>query len=742
MTKTSNYDQSDIELHAKNKGFDYLSGEHKNGLSVHILRCQNCGYVEEKTSKTIVSTNKGQCKAQPCNPKGVYPLIYLHQTNKEREWYLTIARPFTESIDTVLIHKNRADEFIFWRNGGENGVIEVGSLFTKKGERDPSKPKRKAAPQLNNAQLEELCRSKGLIVAGDIKPRAKETTYKITKCGCMIELTFKQVESFVDCLKCYPLEVRAFDDFNRFLKPFHKYLPKTIGGLNLDNKQSQQLRHNAKVERNQLLSIQCDICGTLNNSRSFDKVRYRGFTYCDNPECSTTYLSKDLEKKDNSYYQKLFEEYKVISWSEFQLLFPKASSWIFSSYQPDRNQPHNKIYKYLSTENNLLSIDAREFTNDELREYIKEAANKGLTSKDQVLSEMPLPMRRFCNRLKYRGISTLNDIMTDEGFQLKTQPYDKIIKDLPSAIEQIENNPVNNWGALSTYFPTLCARIYQLNLKEKVCSHFGWNILAQYSILTDRELFDLALKEIENQGIKNATDFSDQTSYGLWNNLNERGLLRDLYRHCGWKMMNYYDTWNFEQMINHTKSFVSIAHWSIECAGSYKASLRFGWVNKIARAHEWFDKKVPDNHGNYFPSRAEALTSNLLVALGIRYKHDLSIDKFSGPRGGTCRCDFFLDDYDIWIEVWAYALHEYKRSKDKFEDYIPTREYKTENYVRNNMDLLELEGGIVARSVKVGGKKLRGQLDYLEHCMDILSKKIVCVSLSPAELKNLKLQSF
>ncbi|HIF9187951.1 TPA: hypothetical protein ACX6PH_000901 [Photobacterium damselae] len=741
MSKTSNYDQSDIELQAKNKGYDYLSGEHKNGSSVHILRCQNCGYVQDKTSKTILSTKKGQCNAQPCNPKGVYPLIYLHQTNQERDWYLTIARPFTESIDTVLIEKTKANEFIFWRKDSESGVINVGSIFTKKGERDPSKPKRKISPKLNNAQLEDLCRSKGLIFVGDIKPKAKKTTYKIAKCGCIIELTFQQVESFVDCLECYPLEVRAFDDFNRFLQPFHKHLPKTIGELRLANKQGQRLRHKAAVDRNQLVSIQCDICGALNKARSYDKVRYRGFTYCDNPECFTTYSTKDRANENNSYYQKLIEEHEVISWSEFQSLFPKAYSWIFQSHHPERNQAHNKIYGYLSTYNNFLTVDTVDFTSDELRDYIKVAASKGLSSKDQLLSAMPQPMRRFCNRLKYRRINTLNDIMTDEGFQLKTLPYDKIIFDLPSAIEQIEKNPVKNWGGLSTDFPTLCARIYQLNLKEEICNYFGWTALAQYSTLTDRELIDLALKEIETQSIKSASKFSDQISYGLWNNLNNRGLLRDLYRHCGWKMMNSYDTWNLEQMIKHAKSFVSIAHWSTECPGSYKASLRFDWVDKVAKAHEWFEKKAPDNHGNYFPSRAEALTSNLLVALGIRHKYDLSIDRFSGPKGGTCRCDFFLYDYDMWIEVWAYALNEHKKPKDKFEDYIPTREYKTENYVRNNMELVELEGGIVARRVEVGGKKLHGQLDYLEHAMDVLSKKTGRPTLSPTELKNLQLKN-
>ncbi|MBS9851661.1 hypothetical protein [Vibrio alginolyticus] len=740
MSKTSNYNQSDIESLAKNKGYDYLSGDHKNGLSLHTLRCKTCGYVQKKTSKTILSTTKGQCNAQPCHTKGVYPLIYLHDTNQNRDFYLTIARPFTEPIDTILIEKNKESEFIFWRKGNDSGVVNTGSIFTKKGERDPSKPKRKKKPKLNNAQLAELCISKGLKIAGDIQPKAKKTTYKIKKCGCTTELNFQQVESFVDCLSCYPLEVRAFDDFNRFLQPFHKHLPETIGELHLSKKQSQRLRHKATVDRNQLVSIQCNICKAVNNARSYDNVRYRGFTYCDNPECFTTYSTKDLIKRDRPYYQKLVEEHEITSWSEFQSLFPKAFLWIFQAHHPERHSAHNKIYEQLSTYNSFLSIETRDFTNDEVRACVQEAISKGLTSKEQVLNSMPQPMQRFCNRLKHRGINTLNDIMTDEGIQLKITTYDTIVIDLPSAIEQIEKNLVKNWGALSTYYPTLCARINELNLKEDICNYFGWTILAEYSKLTDIELFDFALKEIAAKNIKSVSEFTTQTSYGLQKNLNDRGLQRDLYSQCGWKMMNYYDQWDLEKMIKHTKSYISISQWSTTCAGSYKASLRFDWVDEVAKAHKWFGHKIPDNHDNYFPSRAEALTSNLLVALGLRHKHDLSIDRFPGPKGGTCRYDFFLDDYQVWVEVWAYALHENRESTGKFEDYIFIRKYKTENYVENNMELAELEGGIVARRVTIKGQKLRGELDYLKHAMDVISEKTGCKTLSQAELKSLQLK--
>jgi hypothetical protein len=75
-------------------------------------------------------------------------------------------------------------------------------------------------------------------------------------------------------------------------------------------------------------------------------------------------------------------------------------------------------------------------------------------------------------------------------------------------------------------------------------------------------------------------------------------------------------------------------------------------------------------------SKAERAIADLLAEWRINCHYETLI-----PGGSAYRCDFYLPDYDVYIEYWGLDSPEYMRR----------REVKTREYARCNLRLVELE---------------------------------------------------
>lgn len=93
-------------------------------------------------------------------------------------------------------------------------------------------------------------------------------------------------------------------------------------------------------------------------------------------------------------------------------------------------------------------------------------------------------------------------------------------------------------------------------------------------------------------------------------------------------------------------------------------------------------KRTKDGH--FVRSRGEALIDNFLFDNNIRhiYEQELILD------GRLIKPDFYLPDYDVYIEYWGYD--ENSQDKEMAEKYEINKQNKLELYKRNNIKLIEI----------------------------------------------------
>lgn len=110
-----------------------------------------------------------------------------------------------------------------------------------------------------------------------------------------------------------------------------------------------------------------------------------------------------------------------------------------------------------------------------------------------------------------------------------------------------------------------------------------------------------------------------------------------------------------------------------------------GGIYEIKRIMNYFDDNdLVDDRMFVNLSMLEFILAQYLIHNNISYRREGAIDKTKSKR---CRYDFYLTDFNLYIEVWGFEENDTKLSKN----YHKNRKYKESLYEKLNYNLLSIE---------------------------------------------------
>jgi hypothetical protein len=715
MSRQSEYSDKDILRIIEENNYQRISGVHVNGASAHEL-LHSCGMVNVKTSKTLLGPKAG-CRYIPCHARGTLSLLYLKKTAKEYGLD-DVTHPLDGQVPLPRLEIS-AKEVLVWRKGSKTMTqswheVRARALSEKGGPFfQPDEERRKQRLPLTVEELAIQCEQKRLKPLGNaLTQRKRKSEYVHVPCGASILLRHLEVNGWNEnkCPTCSPVGKALLDSFREFLGQKEM---EYFGSL-------EMLGSRKQVARNQWLVIRCSQCGHDNAPRTYDQIRYRGFAYCDNSNCKNTYSIEDVTKGSIEYYIGLFERHRVDSFSEAQQRFPKAARWIKRMPQLNAQgelkigEAYRAIRDALGWDRNLLP---KSFAHKELRNTFSVAIAQGAKTIGELRAMLPDEVNNYINRRLEQGDNIHHKILDELNFKYKR---DIKIDNFEDAIEYIAHVGANSWSILVNKYPSAVDRIFELDLKEKIFTYFGWSSLAQFHKMSDADLLEEADLLCRTHNITTIDGIS-RIRFGLVKNIRRRNLIDTLIKRLGIQQTNRWNDFTCDSILEHVREqrYVSSTDWHEQSSGSYKHAAQNGWLQDIARACGWGEYKGIDEYA--YGSIPETIVANLLYLSDIPFHRHPPITAFRGPKGGRLFADFRVADA-VWIEVWAYQVYESPRSS-QLSDYPEKRRYKESGYAENNIDLCSIEGGVFYRNYIIDGQPInKGLHNFIDHACQQLAK--------------------
>lgn len=113
------------------------------------------------------------------------------------------------------------------------------------------------------------------------------------------------------------------------------------------------------------------------------------------------------------------------------------------------------------------------------------------------------------------------------------------------------------------------------------------------------------------------------------------------------------------------------------------------WIDILLEIYglKRYGKKVKTENGEKVKSMAEKKIADYLYENGIRYQYEKTMTTFPLIGRKISKPDFYLPDYDVWIEYWG--LLEAK-DRSKREEYQRAMQWKMNEYKKHNVKLISL----------------------------------------------------
>jgi hypothetical protein len=717
MSRLSDYtDEAILEIiHAA--GYQRLSGTHKNGQSVHEV-LHSCGMVNLKNSKTLVSDKRG-CVFIPCHERGKLSLLYLKSIAREQGLDdVTHALEGTVPLSRLKIS---AGDTLHWRKGNLTmtqswSVVRSRALSSKKGTFfQPDETRRKMpSPVLTHSKLEEICAPKDLVPPRQAPARRmQKVDYVHSACGGKVALRFSELDSWdaTRCPHCNPFESAALVAFNTFLADVEMTFDGTL----------QLLEGKSQVNRSQTLSITCTVCHQRNTRKSYDLIRYRGFTFCDNPRCRNTYLPEDRIGENDQYYVDLLRDRGIRNFADGQKLFPRAIRYLRYPSNASGNGADKLTRKYEIVQQALdLPSNARptEYTEQQLRVFFQTEIDHGATTIGHIRAKLPNSVNNFITRCRKAGDFIHHRVLADMDIRFK-RSYE--IATLQDALECLLDTKCLSWAEFVSRYPGASESIIAQGFKEGVMASYGWTPLVNYSRLSDQAILDKANELCQNEKLDGLSQL-ERTYSSLILNIRERGLMGDLCARMGFQLPAVWQGKSLDDIAQHIRDsgFTSSTDWHASSSGSYKYAASQNWVREITKLFNWGQFK--GLNGFRYDSLPETIVANMLHLADYDFIDHPPITRFPGYGGGRAMADFLIDAGPLWIEVWAYRTEDVVRYA-KFEDYPAKRKYKEQGYQAHAMPLCSLEGGLFYRPHTLDGIDYRrGMSSFVRHACQRLTQ--------------------
>ncbi|GAM10345.1 hypothetical protein OR1_02634 [Geobacter sp. OR-1] len=735
MSKKSNITKIDIIRSAQQKNLDliYCPDTIVNNEVKVLVRCRECGGYYEPGIGTVMS-NKGRCPYQPCHPKGKLRLSYI--TEEMRKVGATVKSPVHVPVEspgqllgidchTEKLHKAK-DPITFEFNGETktttwDRIIRSG---TRRCEKYGSESLRKTLAMDFRAKPTnyDLEQAKAIFMEQGLN--LLETEYKTEsthmECICLdhghkTKKTLRTVREgkYRGCDDCYPFT--CADRFNSFLA---EHGMRFIGS-------KLEMKNPMQVLRTQPVMLECAACGTIQNGRTYDQIRYRGFTFCMNEKCRN-FNSLDASRPDFAEFKKLCIDNGVTSLHQAQILLPKSFNRLRGRRMNEfaDQQGWQKHEKYENDDENML------------RELLAPHSGKRLNElkmyPDRKISNMIL---RFELNDRDTLLAICKELNITIGSKKIPQDYDEIIEHLlPLNIRSVPD--------LERKCPSIMKIIRANQWTDRVCKEFGLYQLPNFSALSDEDRIMKAVEIGENLGATTTEEIA-VANPGLVANLRERKLLDRVRERLGipilmhWKDTSYMDLKDFVM----EQGVISPTDWHREYSGSYKYASEKEWLESIAKD---LNLKAPckDSQGNLLGSFLEAAVSEIFQALGVKiisFHPRLNFEE-NGRR--TLRAADFLirrsDEKRYYVEVWGVFDGDIFYL-DGPGSYSERRQSKVCLCKRNGDDLIEIEGMLYYKSRSIDGKTYQNGLPGLaQHVVDRLNSAGFGVVLSDAALARVR----
>ncbi|UVL44063.1 hypothetical protein LOY57_15190 [Pseudomonas moraviensis] len=732
MSRLSDYsDQHILDIiHAA--GYVRLSGQHSNGQSVHEL-IHSCGMVNLKNSKTLLS-DKRHCGFIPCHPRGKLSLLYLKtiatrlgldDVTHDQEGQTELRRLTISANDLLRWTKGDAVMTQSWH------TVRSRALSCKKGtffQSDATRRKPRSA-ELSLSTLALCCAPKRLALPASMPARrADKVEYTHIACGGTVALRFVELQQWSEtrCPHCHSLEKTALDAFKAFLLDFEMTFDATL----------EVMERKSQVKRSQAISITCNLCHQRNDARSYDLVRYRGFTYCDNPGCSNTYLPADRTCEPDQYYIDLLRTHGIRKFADGQRLFPRSMRYLKQPSAASPKGAKKPVRKYEIVQQALdLPVNTRlaEFTDDDLRSAFQHAIDAGATNIGAVRAKLPNDINNFISRRRMAGDFVHHRVLANMGIRFK-RSYE--IASLHDAIESIRDTKSATWAEFVSRYPGASTSIIEQGLKEDVMASFGWTSLVNYSRLTNQQLLDKA-GELRHAEQLDTLALLERAYGSLIRNIRERGLTADLCAAQGFEQTAVWQGMSLDDLVRHIRDndFASSSDWHASSSGSYKYAATQNWVREISKRFNWGIYR--GLNGFSYDSLPETIVANLLHLADYEFIDHPPIEDFPGVGGGRPTADFLIDSPPLWIEVWAYRTDDVVSGK--LASYPSTRKHKEAGYLAHAMPLCNLEGGLFYRPYLLDGKQYRrGMGSFVEHACNRLTAHGLPIVYTPELLAELR----
>jgi hypothetical protein len=111
-----------------------------------------------------------------------------------------------------------------------------------------------------------------------------------------------------------------------------------------------------------------------------------------------------------------------------------------------------------------------------------------------------------------------------------------------------------------------------------------------------------------------------------------------------------------------------------------------GLRERVVSTHRWYTYRYIDKTGQQYRSRMELIFANWLLANGIRFTYDAPVP---GPRRKPgekrWRYDFYLPDYDLYIELLHNETPGRALGKTRRRQYLTNRSQKLEYYTSSKL---------------------------------------------------------
>lgn len=212
---------------------------------------------------------------------------------------------------------------------------------------------------------------------------------------------------------------------------------------------------------------------------------------------------------------------------------------------------------------------------------------------------------------------------------------------------------------------------------------------------------------------------------GLVRALRLRGLIDHLCTRTGVCRKRTWIGMTFQEAVQFVKEnkFRSSTDFHQRAPGAWKYARSEGWIGAISLEMRW--GQYADITGRGWQSVGEMIVANILLAAVIDFIPHEKLPGFFGRKGGQCFSDFYLRQYNVWVEVWGYFADFEER-----ENYNENRKHKEAQYEQRDLNLCSIEGSIIYRSQLVNGKTYtRGVSSFEAHA---IARLIQCGVLMPS----------